>query len=62
LTLTAADAVEVARALPDAKLVALHFEGWEHLSESREDVQTALAAAGLADRIVWPPPGEPIDL
>jgi L-ascorbate metabolism protein UlaG (beta-lactamase superfamily) len=62
LTMTASDAVEVARALPGAKLVALHFEGWEHFSESRADVEAALGAAGLADRMVWPPLGDAVEL
>jgi L-ascorbate metabolism protein UlaG (beta-lactamase superfamily) len=62
LTMTASNAVEVARALPGAKLVALHFEGWEHFSESRADVEAALGAAGLADRMVWPPLGDAVEL
>jgi L-ascorbate metabolism protein UlaG (beta-lactamase superfamily) len=62
LTMTASGAVEVARALPDATLVGLHFEGWEHFSESRDDVERALAAAGLAGRISWLPPGEPAEI
>jgi L-ascorbate metabolism protein UlaG (beta-lactamase superfamily) len=62
LTLTGADGVEVARALPEATLVALHFEGWKHFSDSRADIEAAFSAAGLDDRLVWPPPGDPIEL
>jgi L-ascorbate metabolism protein UlaG (beta-lactamase superfamily) len=62
LTMTAAGAVELARALPDATLVALHFEGWKHFTEARSDVEAAFSAAGLPDRLVWPPPGEPIEI
>ena len=51
LTLTAADAVAIARAMPAAQIVPLHFESWEHLTESRDDVEREFSAAGLADRL-----------
>jgi L-ascorbate metabolism protein UlaG (beta-lactamase superfamily) len=54
LTMTAAGAVEAARAFAQARIVPLHFEGWEHFSESREQVQLAFEAAGLKDRLDWP--------
>jgi L-ascorbate metabolism protein UlaG (beta-lactamase superfamily) len=62
LTLTAADAVEVARAMPGALIVPLHFEGWEHFTESRAEVEHAFASAGLGDRLLWPRPAEAITL
>jgi L-ascorbate metabolism protein UlaG (beta-lactamase superfamily) len=62
LTLTAAEAVEAARAMPEAVVVPLHFEAWEHLSESRRDVDQAFTGAGLADRLLWPTPGEGLPL
>jgi L-ascorbate metabolism protein UlaG (beta-lactamase superfamily) len=62
LTLTAADAVEAAQAFGNAVVVPLHFEGWEHFSESREEIETAFARAGLLQRLRWPEPGRPIDL
>ncbi len=43
-----------------AVIVRLHFEGWEHFSESREDIAAAFARAGLADRLRWPVPGRTI--
>ena len=60
LTLTAEDAVEAARALADAVIVPLHFEGWEHFSESRAEIAAAFERAGLAGRLLWPKPGQPI--
>jgi L-ascorbate metabolism protein UlaG (beta-lactamase superfamily) len=36
LTMTAEDGIGTARAVPDAKIVPLHYEGWAHFSESRE--------------------------
>lgn len=62
LTLTAAEAVTVARAFPGALIVPLHFEGWAHFSESRGDVESAFVAAGLAARLRWPVPGKALDL
>jgi hypothetical protein len=40
--------------ISDATVIPLHFEGWEHFSESRADVERAFAAAGLSDRLQWP--------
>jgi hypothetical protein len=62
LTFTAAEAVEIAHAMPSAVIVPLHFEGWEHFSESRGDVEQAFATAAVASRLVWPVPGKPIAL
>jgi len=62
LTFTAAEAVEVARLMPEATVVPLHFEGWEHFSEGRGDIQRAFRDAGLEDRLRWPVPGSAIAL
>ncbi len=62
ITFTAAEGVEVARAMPDATIVPLHYEGWEHFSESRVEIDDAFARAGLASRLRWPQAGEPIAL
>jgi L-ascorbate metabolism protein UlaG (beta-lactamase superfamily) len=57
LTFTAAEGVEAARAFSKATIVPLHFEGWEHFSESRSDIDQAFQDAGLADRLRWLTPG-----
>ncbi len=62
LTFTAEGAVAAARTFPDAAIVPLHFEGWAHFSESPAQIETAFAAAGLDDRLRWPPPGVAIDI
>jgi hypothetical protein len=54
--------VEAARALADAAIVPMHFEGWEHFSESRPEIARAFAAAGLASRLRWPAPGIPTEV
>jgi L-ascorbate metabolism protein UlaG (beta-lactamase superfamily) len=62
LTFTAEGAVAAARAFAGAKIVPLHFEGWAHFSESRAQIEAAFAAAGMAGRLRWPPPGVPIEI
>jgi L-ascorbate metabolism protein UlaG (beta-lactamase superfamily) len=60
LTFTAEGAVAAARAFGTAMVVPLHFEGWEHFSESRAQVEAAFSRAGLADRLRWPVAGQAI--
>lgn len=62
LTFTAAEAVEAARAFPDAVIVPLHYEGWAHFSESRRQVEDAFGAAGLSHRLRWLEPGRPVTI
>ncbi len=62
LTMTADEGVETARALPNAAIVPLHFEGWAHFSEGREDIARAFAAAGLQDRLHWLKLGKPVEV
>jgi len=61
LTFDAAGGVEAAQAF-EATVVPLHFEGWEHFSESRADIEAAFTRAGLEGRLRWPEPGRPIEL
>ncbi len=53
LTFTADEAVQAARAFPDATIIPLHYEGWAHLCESRRQIAETFAAAGLARRLQW---------
>ena len=62
LTFTAGEAVEAARAFAAAKIVPVHFEGWEHFTESRTEIVSAFDAAGLGDRLLWPAAGQRIRL
>jgi L-ascorbate metabolism protein UlaG (beta-lactamase superfamily) len=58
-TMHAKDAVALAEAFPDAKVVPVHHEGWTHFKEGRANVDAAFAAAGLSDRLVWLERGVP---
>ena len=59
LTLTAEEGVLLARAMPRALLVPLHYEGWAHFSEGRVQIERAFAGADLSDRLRWLIPSEP---
>jgi L-ascorbate metabolism protein UlaG (beta-lactamase superfamily) len=62
LTFTAAEGVLVAQAMPTATIVPLHYEGWEHFSESRAQIEQAFASAGLTSRVHWLEAGVPTDI
>jgi L-ascorbate metabolism protein UlaG (beta-lactamase superfamily) len=62
LTFTAADGVSLARAWPSARIVPLHYEGWEHFTEGRRTITSTFEEAGLGDRVIWLPPGVPTRL
>ncbi len=59
LTFTAGEAVEAARLFDQATILPLHYEGWEHFSENRQQIESAFESAGLASRLRWLPPGRP---
>jgi L-ascorbate metabolism protein UlaG (beta-lactamase superfamily) len=59
LTLSADGAVQAARALANATIVPLHYEGWAHFTQSRADVERAFAKAELSQRLAWPTAGVP---
>lgn len=54
LTMTAQDGIQVARAMPHATIVPLHFEGWAHFTQSRQQIQQEFQNAGLETRLRWP--------
>ncbi len=62
LTFTAEEGVQAARAFADAAIVPLHYEGWEHFSESRTEIDTAFSKAGLEGRLRWLNPGCATDI
>lgn len=62
LTMSADDAVHAAEAMARAIIVPLHYEGWEHFTQSGADLQRAFAKAGLSRRLAWPVAGVPADI
>jgi L-ascorbate metabolism protein UlaG (beta-lactamase superfamily) len=58
LTMSAGDLLDTAHAFPRALIVPLHSEGWEHFTQSSEDLQTAFTALQMSDRLKVIQPGE----
>jgi L-ascorbate metabolism protein UlaG (beta-lactamase superfamily) len=61
-TMNAAEAVRVAREFEHETLVPLHFEGWKHFKQGRDEVESEFARAGIEDRVRWPEPARPISV
>lgn len=57
LTMTAEEGVRAARLFDKAAILPLHYSGWEHFSESPDDIQRAFVRAGLQSRLRWLEPG-----
>lgn len=56
LTMTVDEAIKVAELFDNATIVPLHFEGWEHFTESASQVKAKFKQANLAHRLKWPYP------
>jgi L-ascorbate metabolism protein UlaG (beta-lactamase superfamily) len=59
-TMTAAEAVELLGAFGPQAVVPIHYEGWKHFREGRDEAEAAFARAGLP--VTWLVPGEPTSL
>ncbi|MGW6936853.1 MBL fold metallo-hydrolase [Lentzea sp. NPDC054927] len=53
LVLDSAQAAEATRILRARRVVPVHYEGWAHFTEGRDEIEAAFAAAGLSDRLQW---------
>ncbi|GAB3179451.1 MBL fold metallo-hydrolase [Nesterenkonia halophila] len=53
IVLDSAQAAEATRILRARHVVPVHFEGWAHFTEGRDDLVEAFTAAGLSDRLQW---------
>ncbi|MFG2499283.1 MBL fold metallo-hydrolase [Streptomyces sp. NPDC048441] len=51
IVLDSAQAAEAAKILGARRVVPVHFDSWAHFTEGREELASAFAAAGLADRL-----------
>ena len=59
LTMNTNDAIETARAFPDATIVPIHCDGWAHFTQSGEDLEHSFKALGIASRMQLLEPGVP---
>jgi L-ascorbate metabolism protein UlaG (beta-lactamase superfamily) len=62
LTMSADEAKRVAAAFPYARLVPLHFEGWAHIRETRDDIDRAFRKGNLETRLRWLDPGRAVSI
>lgn len=53
LTMTTEDGIQAAQYFPDAKIIPVHFDGWEHYIETREIIQDGFDKAGFSQRVIW---------
>jgi L-ascorbate metabolism protein UlaG (beta-lactamase superfamily) len=56
------DVIAAAHAFPQARIVAVHNDGWAHFTESQADVAKAFGALGLTDRLLLLEAGKPVAL
>ena len=63
-TMSAQDAIELCGLLRPRTAIPVHYEGWSHFRQGREQIQRDLASApeDVAGRVRWAPIGSPIDL
>jgi L-ascorbate metabolism protein UlaG (beta-lactamase superfamily) len=52
-TMNAAEAIRLAGEFELRTLVPLHYEGWKHFRQGREELERAFAEAGIEDRVRW---------
>jgi len=58
LTMTVEEGLKLARLFDNATIVPMHFEGWEHFSESKTEIERKFKDADLTNRLRW---AEPFD-
>ena len=61
ITMTDDDVVRVCRALPDARVVAVHMEAINHCLLGREELKARLREEGLSDRVEIPADGAAVE-
>ncbi len=62
LTMDTNDAIETARAFPDALIVPLHYDGWTHFTQGGGDLRASFDALGFGARLRLLEPGVATEL
>jgi hypothetical protein len=62
MTMDGNDALAAAHAFPNAKILAVHNEGWKHNTESADELASAFTALGVGDRLLRLLRGEPLKI
>jgi L-ascorbate metabolism protein UlaG (beta-lactamase superfamily) len=62
-TMTGKEAVELCRLVEPRTVIPIHYEGWSHFREGREDVEAAFARVpDVRERLCWLPVGTGVEL
>ncbi|HEY2052511.1 MAG TPA: MBL fold metallo-hydrolase [Solirubrobacterales bacterium] len=61
-TMNGAEAAELADLLAPRVVVPIHYEGWKHFREGRDEAETGLAGAATRERFRWPPIGSAFEV
>ncbi|QPC95265.1 MBL fold metallo-hydrolase [Mesorhizobium sp. INR15] len=62
MTMDSNDAIEAANAFPQARIVAIHNEGWQHFTETQTELALSFKALGIAERLTLLDRGVAVDL
>jgi L-ascorbate metabolism protein UlaG (beta-lactamase superfamily) len=62
LTFTAEEGAELSKLWPETRFIPLHYEGWQHFSEGRAEIEQAFARTGSSSRLSWPVSGTPYEV
>jgi hypothetical protein len=62
LTMDVNDVIETAHAFPDALVVPLHYDGWQHFRQSGDDLRHSFTALGFGERLRMLEPGRPTEI
>jgi L-ascorbate metabolism protein UlaG (beta-lactamase superfamily) len=62
LTMDVNDTIETARAFPEALIVPLHCDGWQHFKQSGADLRGSFDTLGFGDRLRMLEPGRPVEI
>jgi L-ascorbate metabolism protein UlaG (beta-lactamase superfamily) len=52
-TMTSEDAVELCGLLDPTTILPIHYEGWKHFRQPRDEARRVLDGSALADRVRW---------
>ena len=62
-TMTAKEAVELLRLIQPRTAIPIHYEGWKHFREGREEIERELGGApDVRERVEWLPIGAATEL
>jgi L-ascorbate metabolism protein UlaG (beta-lactamase superfamily) len=50
------------KALEPRTVIPIHYEGWKHFREPREEAEKQFSAAGMKNMVHWLPLGKPVEL